>query len=74
MEELRGMADGVGVDITVSFLFTMKEEFSYLVPKKYSYPRENHCSDILLNEENERIIHKFLSCSYDFAQRRWCSC
>ena len=56
MEELRGMADGVGVDFAVSFLFTMKDEFSYVVPKQYRYPNPGHCSDILLNEENERIF------------------
>ena len=56
MEELRGMADAIGVDFSVSFMFTMKEEFSYLVPKEIRYPNYGHCSDILLNEDDECIF------------------
>lgn len=56
MKELRGMADGAGVPFETAFLFTMKEEFSYLVSPQYRYPNPDHCSDILLNEENERLF------------------
>ena len=57
MKELQGLADGVGVDFVTSFLFSMEEEFSYLVSDEYHYSLPDHCSDVLLNEDNERISY-----------------
>ena len=35
MKELQGLADGVGVDLKTVLLFSMEEEFSYLVSDEY---------------------------------------
>ena len=65
MKELQGLADGVGVDLKTVLLFSMEEEFSYLVSDEYRYSLPDHCSDVLINEDNKRIyfllFYKFSS-------------
>lgn len=54
MEELRGMADGAKVPFEQALMYTMEEEFSYLVPESMRYTLADHCSDVLINEEDQR--------------------
>lgn len=56
MEELRGMADGARVPFEVALMYTMEEEFSYLVPERLRYSLADHCSDVLILEEDQRSV------------------
>ena len=60
MNELRGMAAGADVPFTVALMYTMEEEFSYLVPEALRYSLADHCSDVLIMEDDQRF---FLSSS-----------
>ena len=48
------MADGAQVDFSQALMYTMEEEFSYLVPEKLRYSLADHCSDVLIREEDQR--------------------
>ena len=53
MEELRGFALGAGVPFNVALMYTMEEEFSYLVPPSIRYSLADHCSDVLILENDQ---------------------
>lgn len=48
------MADGAKVPFEQALMYTMEEEFSYLVPESMRYTLADHCSDVLINEEDQR--------------------
>ena len=54
MQELKGMADGAQVDFAEALMYTMEEEFSYLVPEELRYSLADHCSDVLIREDDQR--------------------
>ena len=54
MQELKGMADGAQVDFSQALMYTREEEFSYLGPEKLRYSLADHCSDVLIREEDQR--------------------
>ncbi|OAO15240.1 cysteine protease family C45 [Blastocystis sp. ATCC 50177/Nand II] len=56
MEEIRGMADGAEVPMEHVLMYTMEEEFSYLVPESMRYTLADHCSDVLIKEDDQMII------------------
>lgn len=71
MNELRGMAAGADVPFTVALMYTMEEEFSYLVPEALRYSLADHCSDVLIMEDDQRFFPLILShFSRSGAQRR----
>lgn len=72
MNELRGMAAGAEVPFTVALMYTMEEEFSYLVPEALRYSLADHCSDVLIMEDDQRFPSLFLPFSRSGAQRRRC--
>ena len=51
MQELKGMADGAQVDFAEALMYTM---FSYLVPEELRYSLADHCSDVLIREDDQR--------------------
>ena len=55
MNELRGMAAGANVPFEEALMYTMEEEFSYLVPEALRYRLADHCSDVLILENDERF-------------------
>ena len=57
MQELKGMADGAQVDFSQALMYTMEEEFSYLVPEELRYSLADHCSDVLIREDDQRSRH-----------------
>ena len=61
MNELRGMAAGADVPFTVALMYTMEEEFSYLVPEALRYSLADHCSDVLIMEDDQRFFPLILS-------------
>ena len=48
------MADGAQVDFSQALMYTMEEEFSYLVPEELRYSLADHCSDVLIHEDDQR--------------------
>ena len=62
MEEIRGMADGAQVPMEHVLMYTMEEEFSYLVPESMRYTLADHCSDVLIKEDDQRIYCLYVSC------------
>ncbi|CBK25209.2 uncharacterized protein [Blastocystis hominis] len=56
MNELRGMAAGADVPFTVALMYTMEEEFSYLVPEALRYSLADHCSDVLIMEDDQLVL------------------
>ncbi len=61
MEEIRGMADGAEVPMEHVLMYTMEEEFSYLVPESMRYTLADHCSDVLIKEDDQSIGSLLLS-------------
>ena len=43
MQELKGMAAGAQVPFSQALMYTMEEEFSYLVPENLRYNLADHC-------------------------------
>lgn len=60
MTELRGMAAGANVPFEVALMYTMEEEFSYLVPEELRYSLADHCSDVLIMEDDQRLRSPWL--------------
>lgn len=60
MAELRGMAAGANVPFEVALMYTMEEEFSYLVPEELRYSLADHCSDVLIMEDDQRLRSPWL--------------
>ncbi|KAK8809688.1 hypothetical protein WA158_000631 [Blastocystis sp. Blastoise] len=56
MEELRGMSESVGCPFFLLFMNSLNEEFSYFMPSHLKYPKEDHCSDIIIHDKDTHII------------------
>ena len=56
MEELRGLADGADVPFEHAFMSTLNEEFSDYVSEEFRFQPTESCSDIILNEGDERMF------------------
>lgn len=52
MEEIEGMADGSGIPSYLIKMFTLVEEFSYVMPQHLAYSYRDHCSDQIVKEDN----------------------
>lgn len=64
MQELKGMAAGAQVPFSQALMYTMEEEFSYLVPEHLRYNLADHCSDVLIHEDDQCItLMERLNCS-----------
>ena len=53
MQELKGMAAVAQVPFSQALMYTMEEEFSYLVPENLRYNLADHCSDVLIQEDDQ---------------------
>ena len=56
MQELKGMAAGAQVPFSQALMYTMEEEFSYLVPENLRYNLADHCSDVLIQEDDQLVL------------------
>ena len=62
MDELRGIANGSGVDFDIIFIGQLKQEFTYYLKesnkeiKNNSLVEDDHCSDLVLFDESGNVI------------------
>ncbi|KAK8790989.1 hypothetical protein WA158_005620 [Blastocystis sp. Blastoise] len=56
MEEIEGMAVGSGIPSYLIKMFTLVEEFSYVMPKQLAYSYRDHCSDQIVNEHDFIVL------------------
>ena len=54
MAEMKGLAHGADVEFTEVFMRTMSEEISYIIGNTAGRSNPDQCSDILLNEKDQR--------------------